>query len=76
MKTIVRDQYLTFDGVKLISVYSDEFPFDQERCKEMWYIPGRRIMATGELIGLAVVLKVSLNRTTCDKGVVTTTNII
>lgn len=72
MKTLVRDQYLTFNGIKLISVYSDEFPFDREALKEEWYIPGRQIMRTCTLIDLAHKRGVSLSRTTYDEGIATT----
>ena len=76
MRTLTRDQYLMFNGIKLISVYSDEFPYNRERCRDLWYIPGREIMGTDALIDLAIARKVPLNRTVYSDGIATTTRLI
>ncbi len=76
MKTLIRDQYLSFNGIKLVSVYSDDFPYNRERCKDMWHVPGRTIMDTAALLDLAIQRKVSLNRTEFSDGIATTTRLI
>lgn len=72
MKTLVRDQYLMFDGIKLVSVFSAEAPFDQEFLKDVWHVPGNQIMGTEVLITLANERGVPLSRTTYDEGIATT----
>ena len=44
---------LYYDGIKLVPVAADYYPYDQERYRDMWYVPGRTIMSTDALVALA-----------------------
>ena len=44
---------LYYDNMKLVPVQTDWYPFDQEKYRDMWHIPGRTIMSTEALVTLA-----------------------
>ena len=44
---------LNYGSIKLVPVAADYYPYDQERYKDMWHIPGRQYMSTEALVILA-----------------------
>ena len=44
---------LNYDGIKLVPVATDWYPFNQPQYADKWHVPGRVIMSTSELVSLA-----------------------
>lgn len=75
MTTRLRYQFLTFNGILLVSYYEPYAPYNQEKFKDLWHIPGREIMSTDALITLAEKRQVPLNHTAYSEGTTTTTRL-
>ena len=44
---------LYYGSIELVPVHADYYPFDQEKYRDMWHVPGRTIMSTDALVTLA-----------------------
>jgi len=66
------DRRLIFDNIKLVPVSTNYYPFDQEKYRDMWHVPGRTIMGTDALVTLANTKKVAISIVE-QEGIVTST---
>lgn len=66
------DRRLVFDNIKLVPVLTNYYPFDQEKYRDMWHVPGRTIMSTDALVTLANKKKVAVSIVE-QEGIVTST---
>lgn len=66
------DRRLMFDNIKLVPVSTNYYPFDQEKYRDMWHVPGRTIMSTDALVTLANKKKVAVSIVE-QEGIVTST---
>ena len=54
-------RHLYFDNLKLVPVSTNYYPFDQEKYRDMWHVPGRTIMSTDALVTLANKKRVAIS---------------
>lgn len=66
------DRRLIFDNIKLVPVSTNYYPFDQEKYRDMWHVPGRTIMSTDALVTLANKKRVAVSIVE-QEGIVTST---
>lgn len=52
---------LYYGAIKLVPVFTDYYPLDQEKYRDMWHVPGRTIMSTQALVTLATRKKVAIS---------------
>jgi hypothetical protein len=52
---------LYYGPIKLVPFFADYYPYNQERYKDMWHVPGRTIMSTDALVTLATIKKVTIS---------------
>ena len=52
---------LYYGPLKLVPVFADYYPYNQEKYEDMWHVPGRTIMSTDALVTLATRRKVAVS---------------
>jgi hypothetical protein len=50
-----------YGPIKLVPVFADFYPYNQERYEDMWHVPGRTIMSTDALVTMATRRKVAVS---------------
>ncbi len=56
------DRRLVFDNIKLVPVFVEyTHPYNQEKYRDMWHVPGRTIMSTDALVTLANKKRVAVS---------------
>lgn len=60
---VYQGSHLYFGNIKLVPYFQDYYPFDRIEYRDMWHVPGRRVMSTDALVTRATKLGITVTLT-------------